>query len=243
METNILKTFDKKLIQALPTDTIKDLLIFFKEELRQRKKTCNITKRRNFIQSLDITRYDSFELLSKAINKYNTKLLSLPNLNNKPDHRHKYLTSLIMQDWSDLYHPKDSLKDFYVYAHVDPADKIFLTNKKNGGNYGGMPFYIGKGIGNRAYNLNRNQGHGKKIRSIKKEGWNDKDIVKIIFNNLSEYKAYELESKLIYFFGTIYQKDRTEGVLYNLDVPKIPDYICQMQKIQNRKQFDTKSIC
>lgn len=73
------------------------------------------------------------------------------------------------------------------------------------------PFYIGKGTGDRAYNINRSETHRKikqKINAAEKEV----EVV-ILKDNLSELKALCYESKLLDIFGLIPHK----GWLSNLD--------------------------
>jgi hypothetical protein len=136
---------------------------------------------------------------------------------------------LINQDWSHLYYGGDESKKYYVYAHIDPTKPISMFSDECGGNWGGQPFYIGKGSGNRAFELDRNQGHGKIIRAVKAAGISDSSIAKIIFSELTEAKAFEIEAKLIYFFGTIYDKtNKKNGLLYNLNVPNIPSFEGEM---------------
>lgn len=106
---------------------------------------------------------------------------------------------------------------YYVYAHCDPGFKIAL--KKNGKTTFAatlgmeyVPFYIGKGSGNRAYDLNRNESHRKVRQKIQRFG---KDVaVTILKDGLTELEALCIESKLIDIFGLISQRD---GHLVNLD--------------------------
>lgn len=141
----------------------------------------------------------------------------------------KYLPALIAQDWSAIYYGGDSAKDYYVYAHVDPRKAVFSAQNECGGNYGGRPFYIGKGKGDRAFDLKRNQGHGKLISDLLNDGFKKDEISKIIFYGLSEAKAFEIESKLIYYFGTVYAgSSKRKGLLLNLDTPPVPEFIGQM---------------
>ena len=75
-----------------------------------------------------------------------------------------YLPRLLAQDWSLLFAGSDTVvTDSYVYMHCDPRSKpIELKSLKV--NLKGKPFYIGKGSGRRAWDLKRNEGHGKRIQ-------------------------------------------------------------------------------
>jgi len=134
---------------------------------------------------------------------------------------------LLIKDWDDLYQnkPGDTRSDFYVYAHIEPDQGCFeiKTNESQwvGIRINGLPFYIGKGTGARAYDLNRNQGHGAKLKSLLRSGVDSSEIVCILAESLTEQEAFKLESQLIYFFITKYESN-SKGVLVNLDLPKIP---------------------
>lgn len=232
MENNIMADFSNEMrtfLDNIPTECLSQLASRARQELAKRKKAARLNKRRIWISSLDTGRYDDINKEPVCKN-----LLALIDLSTPPGKRKKYLKQLLSQDWSLIYPPDESdNREYYTYAHVNPGGKIFLASKKHcGGNYHGEPFYIGKGINNRAYDLKRNQGHGKMIKSVLSDGWRPTDIVQIIFSNLSNSKALEIESKLIYFFGSIYQKDR-KGILYNLDIPIIPHYTKCMEKIKH----------
>jgi hypothetical protein len=94
-------------------------------------------------------------------------------------------------------------KKYYVYEYVDP-----LTN---------LPFYIGKGQGNRYIyhlkNLNDNTNPYKtnKIKKLLNEGL--EPIINIIKTGLTETQSFELESSLIKKYGRI---DLGLGSLVNL---------------------------
>lgn len=142
-----------------------------------------------------------------------------------------YLPALMAQDWSHLFKSESFSDDrkFYVYAHVNPILPNLNAPDSCGGIYNGQPFYIGKGTGDRAYDLKRNQGHGKELQKLLNRGYGKENIVKIIFTGLTEAEAYEAESKLIYFFGTIYGSSK--GILFNLDTPKLPKFCGVMKKM------------
>jgi hypothetical protein len=109
----------------------------------------------------------------------------------------------------------DSNQIYYVYAHCEPnkiaIGKDGITSWAATLGLDLIPFYIGKGTGNRAYDLNRNGTHRKvrqKFQNFKK------DIeVRIIEDNVSELEALCLESKLLDIFGL----NGKGGRLVNLD--------------------------
>lgn len=160
--------------------------------------------------------------------------LSIRSEGNALCHRAQYYKALICQDWSCTYPRSSSFGDYYVYAHVDPRKPKFEPGKNFGGALPGTPFYIGKGIGSRAYDLKRNEGHGKILRQLLALDYKPEHIVKIMFDGLSEQKAYELEAKLIYFFGTIFNKTKKHGCLVNLEVPKTPVFVGEMVRVKGQ---------
>lgn len=163
-------------------------------------------------------------------------LLSVPGVNSSPPiQRGPYLEPLVAQDWSSLFVGKfDADRRYYVYAHIDPTKTKFKAPECAGGAYAGRPFYIGKGSGERAYCLKRNQGHGKMLRSLLATGFTADEIVHIVKDGLTEREAFELEAKLIYFFGTLYGKRKASkvyGWLCNLEEPKRPEFVGVMTSL------------
>lgn len=107
-------------------------------------------------------------------------------------------------------------RKFYVYLHCNPLFKLKADNNGKiafastlGIEY--LPFYVGKGEGDRAYDLNRNESHRKKRQFIERA--NKEVQVKILFDNLTEREALMIESKLIDIFGLM----SFGGWLVNLD--------------------------
>ncbi len=92
-----------------------------------------------------------------------------------------------------------------------------------GGKIGGVPFYIGKGCGGRAFDLKRNQAHGQHIKNVIGSGFAAEDIVVIIKDMMTEAEALELEAKWIYCLGTAY--DKPAGPLVNIDRSIRPEFI------------------
>lgn len=109
--------------------------------------------------------------------------------------------------------------DFYVYVHCDPTKPLnvkdnpqhMLVATKLGLSH--VPFYVGKGTGNQAFDLSRNEGH-RKVRSKIKAA--DAEVeVKIIKKDLSEKAALMEEGKLIDILGLRLLKEK--ACLVNLD--------------------------
>lgn len=105
---------------------------------------------------------------------------------------------------------------YYVYAHCDPTANIAIgksgiTTFAATLGMSKIPFYIGKGTGSRAYDLNRNESHRKIRQRLQK--FNMDIDVSIFKTGLTEIEALMLESKLIDIFGLT----STSGKLVNLD--------------------------
>jgi hypothetical protein len=119
------------------------------------------------------------------------------------------MEDILDSDISALYPDLDDTKrDYYVYAHCDPMSIIKLKDSPDlrllavcmrFPQMRFMPFYIGKGCGDRSEQLNRNEGH-RKIRTRILAAKTDIDVVKLA-ENLTEREALSLESKLIDILG------------------------------------------
>ncbi len=229
---------------SYPTNTLLFLVREITKEIKARQNASaapnkaqeRAQRRAKFVQSLKPEQENKRDAANELIFDANCgSLLSVRGIAGPTVEREKYFPALIKQDWSSLYPRDDGPKKFYVYVHVDPSQRCFITTKSCGGNYKGHPFYVGKGTGGRAYDLKRNQGHGKMIRSALDAGFLPSDIVHIPFPMLTEAEAYEIEAKLIYFFRTIYESKK-HGCLYNLDIPKVPNFKGRMHKYFSRME-------
>jgi len=95
--------------------------------------------------------------------------------------------------------------EYYVYVHCDPTKKLNITRDvreyllATKFNLTHMPIYVGKGIGNRSEQLNRNEGHRKIRTGVLKQ---KKDLIVIKVNTgLSESVALFEEMRLVTFLG------------------------------------------
>lgn len=107
-------------------------------------------------------------------------------------------------------------RKFYVYFHCDPTRTLKIQSNPDHAfaaslNAPNVPFYVGKGTGSRAFDLDRNGSHRKIRQKIKMF---NKDVIPIIVQeNLTEAEALALEAKLIDIFGLT----SVGGCLVNLD--------------------------
>lgn len=133
----------------------------------------------------------------------------------------KYNITTILPAIEEMYNVNNCTSgNYYIYAHCNPLKPLaittnlkhlFLATKFPSIKY--EPFYIGKGTGNRAYDLSRNDSH-RKIRSNIIKYKKDIDVC-ILENYLSEDSALAKESKLIDILGLISLSKH--GMLANLD--------------------------
>lgn len=139
-------------------------------------------------------------------------------------------------DISDLYIKLDldPTPIYYVYAHCEPnkiaIGKDGITSWAATLGLDLIPFYIGKGVGNRGYELNRNETH-RKVRQRLKDFGNDIQV-RIIKDKLTELEALCLESKLIDIFGLIGKGGRlvnlNEGVKSKERQHRYRDYLIEI---------------
>lgn len=154
--------------------------------------------------------WDSIEELKSMRAKIDRRLNQLKSVERKSKKSHADVFEscfrILDTDITNLYEESsyNNEKKYYVYVHCDPFFALRAnTNGKIafattlGINY--LPFYVGKGEGNRAFDLNRNGSHRKIKQIINNSG---KDIeVKIIKTGMTELEALMMESKLIDIFG------------------------------------------
>lgn len=198
-------------LHRVPDSQLSEILKCVKSEIYRRKKENKLTPDK--VKTFE-------EKYPDELPPTQLQSISPATLKSLPKRKLRYLMPLLKQDWQYLFPSQNQEKKFYVYAHCDPLRECISMPAEYGGIIR-MPFYIGKGTGNRAFDLQRNQGHGAKLRELVKKGVGVDEIVIIIKGELSESEALSLESKLIYFFGTIYQNPKS-GVLLNLDIPPTP---------------------
>ena len=186
--------------EDLPDAVLKALVIDLKREVGRRRMAACTTRKA-------VERASPFRAIRGA--QYGFK-----------PHHLKFFERLMSEDWSHLFSGGDPNPIYYVYAHVTPGAAIRHMGDVTL-DLAGVPFYIGKGVGGRAHDLKRNEGHGQQLRHLLGIGAKPERIVSVIKDGLTEAKAFELESKLIYFFGTKFDPTRN-GPLVNLTRPATP---------------------
>lgn len=95
---------------------------------------------------------------------------------------------------------------FYVYFWIDPKTQT--------------PFYVGKGMGDRAYFKYRHARCQNKLNKLLGEGHTMDDIVVMHRENLTEPEAYELEEQCI----SQYKRVEEGGTLFNYKISKTVGY-------------------
>jgi hypothetical protein len=205
---------DSYYLQQAETSQLVELGKIIRNELKRRKGL------------LGVKIINDVEFAAPSVKIKQSKIIpSMPNVS-KMKHKMVYLRPILYQDWSYLFDEYDnSDKKYYVYIHKDPrlnmpGNSILPKLGKH------IPFYVGKGTGDRFKDLNRNQGHGKRIKEILNAGYTDESIPVQVATGLGERDAFVLESKLIYLFKTLYESNH--GLLVNLDIGRRPIFDSEM---------------
>jgi hypothetical protein len=158
----------------------------------------------------------------------------------------KYNSSTILPAMEEMYKLDNcTTGNYYVYAHCNPLKPLSITTNLKHLFLASMfpsikyePFYIGKGVGNRAYELSRNDSHRKIRSSIIKY---KKDIeVCILDKNLSEDSALAKESKLIDILGLISLSKH--GLLANIDEGADASYRREQYKLADNAALIAKIL-
>ena len=229
----------------LPTSVLVAIKHAINDELLKRKKEKYIQRRESFLSRssfVEEAHYPAYdEAIDQLVSLNSSRLYSLPSQARKSNFRDRmrYLPCVLAQHWDFLFPNTDTMeKACYVYAHIDPREgRTELTSLKVV--LKGAPFYIGKGSQRRAWDLKRNQGHGKIIKQIRDEGFPGDALVQIITDNLTEQESLVLEAKLIYLFGSIYDES-INGCLVNLADHIKPQFYDGMHKLPSRKPYERK---
>lgn len=167
--------------------------------------------------------WDSANEISKALNQLKSRIGELHARTGTSSRTRKARQLQVCQtifntNISQLYEglPLDVEKKYYVYAHLDTSHRI-VAGKHGVSTFAatlGMPcfpFYIGKGCGDRCFDLNRSETHRKVAQRLR---FMDQQIgVVVLQSGLTESEALQMEAKLIDIFGLI----PYGGLLANLD--------------------------
>lgn len=210
-----------------PTHELRDFIFKISQELNYRKlrdREAKLAPKIHSFPPIDIpTNYTIAEYNEIAFNYNSDNLMALP-LNYDLSDRVLHLPSLMRQDWSFLYSKDEhkTEKKFYVYAHINPKGRAFMDG--GFGFFGGAPFYIGKGTARRSHCFKRNAEHSEYLNQLMWSGCKKEELVTVLYKDLTEAKALELEAKLVYFFGARYDNTRINTSLVNIDLPIIPKY-------------------
>jgi hypothetical protein len=129
------------------------------------------------------------------------------------------INSIMNTDISNVYSNVVGDDMYYVYVHCNPLKPLKVRNDAKHCflalrfNLTHEPFYVGKGIGSRYVDLNRNDSH-RKIRSQILAS--EQEVMAIRVNeNMTENEALAVESKLIDILGL--KSYSRHGLLVNLD--------------------------
>jgi len=158
--------------------------------------------------------------------------------------KNSILLDFLDEDWGFLFTGTyDESRDYYVYYHTD-LSKGTSRFKKDGKtiDFFGRPFYVGKGKGDRYKNKKRSRSHISVINELIDRGLKESDIFHIFRGGLTEKEAFELEAKLITFFGCDSELDSKKahfhgmkgGWLINADPASRPSDVDKMMRVKGR---------
>lgn len=252
-----MKLADLKL-SDLPDEVLKSLIAGMKGELKRREiekehqRTMASMQRRELAkeglrkQSLSFGAYtievNHIQPYHEALLRFQLETPEMPRaipdcIRKRPaQDRLHYLPHLLRQDWSGLFiGTRSGVANYYVYTHLNPQKEKYGVPSLDIC-MRGRPFYIGKGIGKRAWDLKRNEGHGRRLSALLKARWERSDLVQILQEGCVEQEALILEAKLIYFFGSMYELN-TMGCLFNLADHMRPAFREELPLLPNMKDY------
>ena len=160
----------------------------------------------------------AFNILKSDMGVLSKQLKGLPSRRDADAAFRVACSNILATDATKLYGFSSSSqpRGYYVYLHCDSRAPINIKAEGLQGflaNHGvtHMPFYVGKGKGDRLYDLSRNDSHGKFLATLKSFG--KAPVIQKFAESLTEYEALALESKLIDLLGLLVKG----GKLVNLD--------------------------
>jgi hypothetical protein len=178
-----------------------------------------------------ITDWDDLDQVARLFNQTKTRYFQLKRASDNKPTRNERLAAVLDAcysiwdaDISSLYSDSgfDKEKKYYVYAHLDSsrqntAGRCAITSFASAIGMTHIPFYVGKGTGNRCFDTNRSETHRKVAQKVSRMG---KSIIVVKLKyDLTESEAFQYEAKLIDIFGLLPQC----GYLSNLDEGLHPD--------------------
>jgi hypothetical protein len=223
-------------LSQLPTETVRALSLAFAEELRSRAT----------LRERPIYRVQPTTVRKSGRRVHRSSAPTDSEIRDMAAARLEHFRAILDADWSSYFPGGSQERCFYVYIHFDPFEdaEVRLVHGACTITIRGLPFYVGKGTGDRAYDLKRNEGHGAVLRQVRARGAAAIDLVQIVADGLTEGEAFELEAKLIYFFGSRYDKGN-RGPLVNLHTPAGPPIKPLLRKISPtlEQNVDAKTFC